>query len=269
MKMKFKISKLLLARDVFSLNNYCRREGKKLTFPYWVNIENQTWKKFCNDPAYYFINSIHTDWAIKEILLTSEKEDITQSFRNTSAGISRILKEILKSSEFKRLYKETEEYKKFVEKQWKNNEKIVFDYFENVLGLKLPGHAVDVYIFHPKSFNGNANWRRKTITWGHSEDWKNYSTVYLAHEILHILTSPKMKDHKIMHAIIELATDNELRIRLNGRGDYFKEKNLPVGHRELQSIEKKILPLWEDFLRSDKKENIFSLEARITKRIDL
>jgi len=44
------------------------------------------------------------------------------------------------------------------------------------------------------------------------------------------------------HGIIELITDNELRIRLNKKGRYFNEKGQDVGHPYLREIEKKILP---------------------------
>jgi len=47
---------------------------------------------------------------------------------------------------------------------------------------------------------------------------------------------------KISLGIIELITDNELRIRLNQKGRYFREKGLDIGHPYLREIEKKILP---------------------------
>jgi len=49
---------------------------------------------------------------------------------------------------------------------------------------------------------------------------------------MHILTDHDSSD--ITHAVIELATDNELRIRLNRRGKYF---DWP-GHEHLKKIEK-------------------------------
>jgi len=81
---------------------------------------------------------------------------------------------------------------------------------------------------------------------GHHEDWPNYATVYLWHEILHSYIGYSEKEH----AVIELITDEELRIRLNG------SKYPPfAGHKYLAKIKQKILPRWKKYLKS-KKRNI-------------
>jgi hypothetical protein len=60
---------------------------------------------------------------------------------------------------------------------------------------------------------------------------------------LHIVFDElEIGEKKISHGIIELITDNELRIRLNKKGKYFKEQDRDVGHPYLREIEKKILP---------------------------
>ena len=68
-----------------------------------------------------------------------------------------------------------------------------------------------------------------------------------------------------MHAIIELSCDNELRIRLNGGGKYFEENNVPVGHKYLVALSKKILPDWKKYL-DNPNENMFGFEKRISKK---
>ena len=124
-------------------------------------------------------------------------------------------------------------------------------------------HKDGKYIFHPKSFNGHANSEKKTIKWGHSEDWKNYSTVYLAHEILHIIVNDTSEN---MHAIIQLATDNELRIRLNKEGEYFTFRKIPDIKemssyiRKIFDLEKEIYPKWKEFLKDNKNRSIIDLE---------
>ena len=67
-----------------------------------------------------------------------------------------------------------------------------------------------------------------------------------------------------MHAIIELSTDNELRIRLNKKGVYFKKGKFDVGHSFLRSLEKKILPQWKEFLKGRKGKSIVNLGKEIT-----
>ena len=124
-------------------------------------------------------------------------------------------------------------------------------------------------ITHPKLKNGFAMPRYNTIGWGHSEDWKNYSTVYLCHEIMHLLT----KNTKTMHALIQLMTDNELRIRLNKKGRYFTYKKItqatkmPPYFKELWQLEKKIYPYWKEYLKDKKGRNIIDLEKEIERKI--
>ena len=75
--------------------------------------------------------------------------------------------------------------------------------------------------------------------------WKNYSTIYLWHEILHSYFG----DSDIEHAIIELIVDEELRSRLNNA------KYPPFeGHKNLSELKKKILPHWRKYLKSEAKD---------------
>jgi hypothetical protein len=270
MKLEFKINKLALIRSVFVSNNYCRKNQKRIPFPFWIKLENHLWEKFRDNQAYYFINPIHLDWALDEITIEAEEKGLRNSFLNIAEKAEKIYKEIEKTKEFKRLLAETKKYKNFVENQWKKNEHFVLDYIKNTLGLKIPNYTIKVYIFHPKMPHGKANFYSKTIAWGHTENWENYSTVYLCHELMHILTSKRSKNAMLMHAIIELAIDNELRIRLNKKGQYFKENNISVGHESLRTLEKFILPQWRKFLKNqDQKGSILKFEAIMLKKARL
>jgi hypothetical protein len=81
------------------------------------------------------------------------------------------------------------------------------------------------------------------------------------HEILHFYWL-KPKDENLSHAIIELVTDNELRIRLNG-GKYPPF----VGHSWLEKIRRKIYPYWKKYLNKKlKAKNIFELEEYILRK---
>jgi len=108
----------------------------------------------------------------------------------------------------------------------------------------LPDKEFTVLITHPKVGNGKYA-GENTIIWGHEENWPNYSIVYLFHEALHEI----LGKGKFVHEIIELASDNELRIRLNGKGEYFTENGQQVGHLDLIESEKKLLPNWQKYLK--------------------
>jgi len=112
-------------------------------------------------------------------------------------------------------------------------------------GLELGGRYT-VYLTHPSLRNGNYIGRKK-ITWGHNEDWPNFSTVYLWHEVLHSKLHDNGAD-EIGHSIIELATDEELRNRLNG-GSYPPWE----GHLELAETKEKMFPYWREYLLSSKR----------------
>ena len=64
------------------------------------------------------------------------------------------------------------------------------------------------------------------------------------------------------HALIELISDNELRIRLNGGGEYFKCNGIETGHDFLLDLEKGILDDWKKYLR-DPNLDIFQLRKTL------
>lgn len=267
MELIFKISKVELVNCIFARND---KHPKKLLFPSWLRLEKRLWKKFKNEPAYYFINPIHYDWAFGNICAQAEEKGFEKIFSRTGEKIEEIYQEIFRSKEFQTIYSETKQYQNWLKKEWEKKESFIFNYFKNILGLKIPDYKINVHVFHPKLHRGNSNFKARIIQWGHSEDWKNYSVVYLAHELLHILADKKCAE--MMHALIELAADNELRIRLNKQGEYFKEGAEDIGHPELRKLEKKILPDWKEFLENKVLENkggknIIELEKQIQKKI--
>jgi hypothetical protein len=240
MKLKFKIDKkYLLAHSL---------RQSIAPFSEWNNFQNYLWQESLL--GYQFLAGS------PEVLL---------SFNKTSKSIKegdKLYKKALKRKEFKRLLAETEKYRKWLEKEWNKNEKKIMGLIEELGGLKTPNITVAVFVTHPKLKNGRSLADKNMILWGHPEDWKNYSLVYLTHELLHLLTK-KCKKPFIMHALIELLADNEIRIKLNGKGIYFKEGKYAVGHPHLSKLEKKILPQWKEFMKDRKRKNLLDLEKKI------
>jgi len=174
----------------------------------------------------------------------------------------------MRTQEFKRILQETETYCAWVEKEWKQKGKYAIQLLKDIAGIKPPSTTVTVVITHPKLSNGAFIPKENLIFWGHPEEWKNYTIVYLCHELLHIFTHKKHSNERIMHAIIELATDNELRIRLNGKGTYFHEGKIEVGHPMLRKLERELLPLWQKYLRGTPGvKDIFDLEKKATRKL--
>lgn len=264
MKLSFEINKYYLINH--TMQSYRQRQMKP--FPEWEKLEERLLNKYDSEPAYYFLNPKDIYWTMETISIDSgfNNKQFKQTFSNHGLRLEKIYKEIIKSQEFKRLYKETYKYLEFVENQWKENEKEALKILQDLSGFKFPQKQITVYITHPKLKNGRMIRDKNIILWGHSEDWKNYSTVYLCHELMHILTENKHKNSDLMHVIIELLVDNELRIRLNKKGDYFHEDKLVIGHEYLKPLENKILEYWKQYLNGKNKKNIFEFEVLLLKK---
>ena len=171
------------------------------------------------------------------------------------------------SAQFKKIFREAKEYAALVEKQWSKNYKNSLFYLADITKLDLSkiDKEIRIYISHPRLSRGRSYLENNAIAWSHPDQWKNYTTIYLWHEVMHHITSNASIAPHLMHAIIELSCDNELRIRLNGGGKYFEENNVPVGHKYLVALSKKILPDWKKYL-DNPNENMFGFEKRISKK---
>ncbi|OGM94667.1 hypothetical protein A2524_02065 [Candidatus Wolfebacteria bacterium RIFOXYD12_FULL_48_21] len=265
MKLQFIVDKTqLISATIKNYNAY-----QRIPFPAWKRLEKRLWSKYKNDPAYYFVNpyikASHTVWALEDLSRQSALNGIP--FKNVLSDalkkVDSIYQEIEESDEFKRLHKETSNYLLLTKKRWNAKEVEIFQFITKVAGITLPAKTVKVFINHPKTGGGQAYSENNALRWGHSEDWPNYTVVYLAHELMHILTKKQQKTDKTMHSLIELMTDNELRIRLNGEGDYLTID----GHAYIKELVQKILPIWQDYLAGKlKAKNIFELEKYIIKK---
>ena len=258
MKIEFKINKYYLVSHTIA--------SKIKPFSAWEKLEDKLWGKYKNEPAYYFLNTKHINWTIEQIRWEFLNKRIEKTFQETSFRLEKIYKDIFKTKEFKKLYKETEEYLKFVKNEWDKNQKEVLNFISKISGIKISNKKVTVFITHPKLHNGRALTGKNIILWGHPEDWENYNTVYLCHELMHLLTWNCQKNPFLMHTIVELLTDNELRIKLNGSGKYFKENGFEIGHHELRKLSKKLLPYWKKYLKEKTHKNIFEFEKFLIKK---
>src|SRR3990167_11058506 len=219
---KFEINKKYLFLHAF-------RHKLKVS-PKWVQLHNKIWT--IDKDVYNFLIGR------PEIMISN------RSLKQLSAKSDKIISNILRANEFKKVYQKTKLYKKWISEQWNRNKINVNSILKKILKIDIPKIKFIVFLTHPRLTNGHymGNYR---ICWGHPENWKNYSIVYLAHEALHEI----LKDHtKLMHAIIELISDNQLRIELNKNGKYFDID----GHKDLKKIEKILYPYWIKYL-NDKK----------------
>lgn len=201
-------------------------------FKGWGKFTNTLWNKYQQE---WFLLAGYPEWPLIK----------NESFLSISKKSEALLNKWLKTPQSKRLINETKIYCNWIEKEWNEKGQNALNELEKIIKLSLPNKSISVYITHPKLSNGFSV-NNNIIAWGHRENWKNYSVVYLCHEIMHTI----LERSDFAHIAIELATDNELRIILNGRGKYFKEGKYDVGHPRLRKIEKKLLHEWKKYLKN-------------------
>ncbi len=193
-----------------------------------VAFQNYAWRK-CK-PCY---NLLVGRLFAKEVV-DGELHKITKHLPNW-------LNDLKERKSYQKIRLQTEKYLNSVKHQWEKNYPTASKVVMELTGLNLD-RKLDVYITHPSLKNGSYK-GGNVIEWGHHEDWLNYATVYLWHEILHSYVGRSDKEH----AVIELVTDEELRVRLNG-GKYPPF----VGHKYSERIKERILPRWRKYLRLKK-----------------
>lgn len=258
LKLDFKINKVYLYAKIIKQFKLLGEVGNIL--------EKRLWDK--SKISYSLISgACYDDRIAPRIALDSLRpKDFSKGLIQSIELTEKILIQELESKEFIKILKETEDYLKRIKEQWSKNKRRALNHLKDITGLELPNKNLSVYLVHPKLYDGRY-WHengKDIITWGHPEDWENYSTVYLCHEIMHFLTKEYEGDKKFLHALIELACDNELRLRLNKKGKYFRDGEHEIGHKSLRKIEKKFLPTWQKYLQKKKKEdNILQLAQQL------
>jgi hypothetical protein len=208
----------------------------------WVDLQNELWDKYKQGYQLLQGNAV-------SIFATEASEEVLEK---ATVEVKLLMREGLESAKFQILLQNAEEYKVWLEEEWLKNKEKVEKELKDILRVKLPEDTFTVYVMGDLLSIGRHLGKQK-FAWGHKEDWPNYSLVYLAHEYLHSVFSSS----NIEHAVIELITDNELRIRLSNGGEYFVCNGESVGHDYLRDIEENLLPKWKEYLL-DKDRDIYS-----------
>ena len=244
MKLQFKINKYALASKVLEVQS-----KNNAAFPFFNKTYKRIWDSYCNDPEFFLIQPDHASWGIQMINLRADTSGIAKPFIRSTHLMEQIYQDIFKTTAFKKIERETELYLQNIKKEWRKKESLVMSYIKETLRIPIIKGTITIYIYHPKLSEGRAYYKDRVILWGHKELWENYSIVYITHEILHILLNGVCKDKNITHALIELATDNELRTKLNPDDVYFTKNGIYQGHEYQKKLVKKIYPDWKRFLR--------------------
>jgi hypothetical protein len=173
--------------------------------------------------------------------------------------LSKIKEEAKKCPDYAELFAQTQERLEYCKNQWETNYQQSFAIMKEITRLHFH-RTFRVYIGHPAVPEGRYR-RNMTICWGGREYGKNYTTVYLWHEIMHSYCPHGL----VGHSLQELAADNELRQRLNGPEDHSWGTNENVGHPEQDSFRLFMRNDWKRY-REASNIDILDLARAIKKR---
>jgi len=193
------------------------------------------------------------DDTYEQLLIEAVKTDELDDFLENNPKYNSVLEYYQSLPEMKEKTKIAEEYCKDINEFWDNNLQVTRYFYQNI--LKIDYEDVDkeilIYVSNPESCIGSYLGNDKVL-WGHengvADPWYNF--VYLHHEILHsVMPRPadETKDN-LNHAIIELATDNELWSELSG------ESKFGEGHFYLKSEREYLYPYWLLYLGLNKQQ---------------
>ncbi len=184
--------------------------------------------------------------------------------------VDRVFESIFESEVFKKGYSETDGYKNRLEKLWNENTAYVQKY-EDIIRLNTSAEAI-VLVLHPEietgSYIGN-----NVIEWGNPDLYDNYQLIGLCHEFLHVLTEEQFNESKteeekwLLHSLIYLSADEELRLRINGDNGYFMSGAVERYHSRLIETARQNLSAWKEYATNNEKDNIIDLYENLRKSV--
>lgn len=187
-----------------------------------------------------------------ELKFLRELDEVTPNILlKEHSRLEKMLKIARTSPFFPQLLTETKVHLEQTRSEWDSNFARTLPYMASLTKITM-NKTMKVFITHPEVFQGRYL-GGNVIAWGRKSEWKNYATVYLWHEILHSL----LKFNDKSHALIELVSDDALRVFLNGGAFPPFTKD---GHEKLIKNKQWIFDhYWKAYLSNNSK-NILQLE---------
>lgn len=156
---------------------------------------------------------------------------------------------------YKKIRKETEEYRLFLMHYYDEMKKNINNYFKDIIRFDIKMYHVLVINprFNAVEMKTVKSRKVNTISWGMMND-QNDGELAIISIISHALRK-ELKDYEtdyqeIIDGVVELAIDNELATRIKGKSYYLK------GDNSLKFLKKQIYPYFLMYLGSNKDEMI-------------
>jgi hypothetical protein len=186
-----------------------------------------------------------------EFLRWRSVEDIIVNRRLSSLAVraQKLLDEVAVDPAFVPLLLQTKEAQQMVEQEWAADYELSYAMMCQLTGVALQGDF-NVMITHPSQINGHNN--HGTICVTYRDSYPHFNTIYLWHELMHIFipASDTGGDWEhVEHSIIELLTDDQLRVAFNG-GSYPPF----TGHEYLRPTKERLMPTWQEYLQQPDRQ---------------
>lgn len=207
----------------------------------WKQLYVDLKEKYGKDVAFTFFDLQYVGWSLD---LTTMNVDGSVSIKNI-ALVDQIFEEIFNSSVYIQAYTETQDYKKQLEKEWSLDGDTALSQLKDISRLPIGDREIDVYVIHPDLDNGSYISGNR-IEWGYAEIYPNSNVVGICHEILHVYTQSQASN--LMHALIFLAAQEELRCRINNLHEYFNNNGVKTYHDHIIDEQKRLLGVWNEYL---------------------
>lgn len=156
---------------------------------------------------------------------------------------------------YKKIRKETEEYRLFLMHYYDEMKKTINNYFKDIIRFDIKMYHVLVINprFNAVEMKTVKSRKVNTISWGMMND-QNDGELAIISIISHALRK-ELKDYEtdyqeIVDGVVELAIDNELATRIKGKSYYLK------GDNSLKFLKKQIYPYFLMYFGSNKDEMI-------------
>lgn len=212
------------------------------------DLRNRLWEKYKDE--YKALKKVHNE---SEFGLTPEL------VKQNKTLFPHIISETKSCHFFTNWLRGAEGFKLKSEEEWKRNYEKSSALMKDITGFDL-SLTFHVYILNPANHIGRSI-GNGLVAWGAPDEFPQYTTIYIWHEILHYY----MKFNKISHSIIELATDNELRVRMNGG-----MMEPLIGHDYLTDVRKILFDSdWNEYLKNKNTNLIEFQEKMLIKYADI
>lgn len=222
----------------------------------WRSLYNSLKEQYGKDIAFTFFDLQYVGWSLDTTAMGSEGELRVKNARL----VNEIFEKIFSTGLFKDIHEKAEAYKQILEKEWEQYGQEALQQLKDISKLGIGDREIEVFVLNPETENGSYI-EDNRIEWGFTEIYPKSNVIGICHEILHVYTAEQASN--LMHALIFLAAQEELRCRLNNKTEYFNNDGVKTYHDHVVEEQHRLLPEWKKYL-DDGDNTLIDLYERLS-----